>query len=72
MSYLPSNFNSHVICCVSFLMPANGITNTMNIACDLYMVLPYVLLYNINTLVCAGVEMNHLHLVQNPKLAVKK
>jgi len=54
-------------------MLANGITNTMSIAFDLYMVFPYVLLYsNINTLFCAGVEMNRLHLVQNPKLVVKK
>jgi hypothetical protein len=45
----------------------------MNIAFNLYMAVPYVLLYNnINTLFCAGVEMNHVHLAQHPKLAVKK
>jgi hypothetical protein len=52
-------------CVFCILVLANAITNTMNITFDLYVVFPYVFLYNnnINTLFCAGVEMNHLHLV---------
>jgi hypothetical protein len=65
VNYLPSisiPMCSGVFC---FLVLANAITNTMNITFDLYVAFPYVLLYNnnINILFCAGVEMNHLHLV---------